>query len=59
VACIQPDSIRPAAKIPSFAFRDAMFSSNQNFYTSGAKMSPKRHDSVNRIIVGIDRNSSA
>src|SRR5206468_6937109 len=59
VACMQPDSIRPAAKTPSITFSDDMIwfqSATTNLRGAWAK--PKDHDSVDPIIVEICHNSS-
>src|SRR5918911_5370302 len=59
VACMQPDNIRPAAKIPNLTFSDDMvwFQSKQ-YRAEGLSLAPKFLDSANPIMVEICHNSS-
>jgi len=58
VACMQPDSIKPAARIPNFAFSDdIVYFSNRKPCARGASIGPKRDDSVKPIIVKTSQHS--
>src|SRR5438552_4039163 len=66
VACMQPDSIRPAASNPSFILSDDTLNDDDMAYFQsktlafpGERLRPKRDDSVNRIIDDIGPNSRA
>ena len=57
---MQPDSIRPAARIPNFAFSDDMVQFQSKVFAFAHQyLRPKRHKSINCIIVEIANNSRA
>jgi hypothetical protein len=51
VACMQPDSIRPAARIPNTTFSDDISFPIESLARTARKMQPGRDDSVGRIMV--------
>jgi hypothetical protein len=54
---MQPDSIRPAARIPNFALSDDIYSSNRKSRARTPTLRPKRHDSIQGSIGEIVHNS--